>query len=80
MLAMSEERKMETLTRCGSAGELITMLPYPSRADSRGRDVAPGCLVLVFHRFSNKFLLGSNQFGAQAGLGLIFVEFLLNSY
>ena len=63
----------------GSAGELITMLPYQSRADSRGRDVAPGCLVLVFHRFY-KFLLGSNQFGAQAGLGLIFIEFLLNSY
>ena len=65
------------LPRCGFAAELITMLPYPSRADSRGRDVVPGCLVVVFHRFSNKFLLEIILFVVIAGWGVFFFDFLL---
>ena len=35
---------------------------------------------LDFHRFSIKFLLETDHFGALAGRGSIFIDFLLNSY
>ena len=40
----------------------------------------PGWPGLDFHRFSIKFLLETDHFGALAGRGSIFIDFLLNSY